>query len=126
MPLEIIRRKEGEISQKQEIRHKNVQISINDWGHLCIREFDEPQLKFHCEIGHENCANGKTTAVCRDLVGGYQCKHCKEIRSDDEHLIVFDKTTTEKIINFIFSIRSTYEFKQFLKDLTDKKNELPF
>ncbi|MBA1335886.1 MAG: hypothetical protein HPY66_1704 [Firmicutes bacterium] len=27
-------RKEGEISQKQGIQHKNTQVSINDWGHL--------------------------------------------------------------------------------------------
>jgi hypothetical protein len=91
MAFEFIRRKEGETSQKQEIRHKNVQISINDWGHLCIREFDEPHM------------------------------------NDDEHLIVFDKATTERIINFIFNIRSTFELKQLLKDITKKNiNDLPF
>jgi len=34
MAFEFIRRKEGEESYKQEVRHRNTQISINDWGHL--------------------------------------------------------------------------------------------
>jgi len=89
MPFELIRRKEGEISKRQEIRHSNVQISINDWGHLCIREFDKP--------------------------------------GNVEHLIVFDKATTNRIISFIFSIRSTDEFKQLLKDYLCKKiDDIPF
>jgi hypothetical protein len=90
MPFEIIRRKEGEVSQKQEIRHRNTQISINDWGHLVIREFDEPQ------------------------------------KNDEEHLLVFDQQTTNRLINFIFSVRSTYELKKLLKDLIDNKGSLPF
>lgn len=89
MPFEIIRRKEGEMSQKQEIRHENTQVSINDWGHLVIREFDA--------------------------------------YSSLEHLIVFDQQTTNKIISFIFSIRSTYEFKKLLTSLiSDKRDEIPF
>lgn len=40
MAFEIIRRKEGEMSDKQTFRHDNTQISINDWGHLVIRQFD--------------------------------------------------------------------------------------
>lgn len=126
MPFEIIRRKEGEISQKQEIRHKNVQISINDWGHLCIREFDEPKTSGACEIGRENCSKDGTK-VCRDFATGYQCENYKVTRTDNEHLLVFDKATTDRIINFIFSIRSTYELKQLLKAMIDKRsNELPF
>jgi len=88
MAFEFIRQKEGEESYKQEVRHRNTQISINDWGHLCIREFDEPK--------------------------------------GEEHLIVFDQPTSEQIIRFIFSIRSTYELKQLLKDIIEKSKELPF
>jgi hypothetical protein len=95
MPFELIRRKEGEMSQKQKVRRKNVQISINNWGHLVVREFDEPEWKTDCEIG-------------------------------DEYLIVFDNITTKKIIDFIFSIRSTYEFENMLKNLINNKGELPF
>lgn len=126
MSFEIIRRKEGEVSQKQEIRHRNIQISINDWGHLVIREFDEPQLECDCGIGRENCVK-EGTKVCRDFATDYQCEHYKTVRKDDEHLIVFDQQTTNKIINFIFSIRSTQEYRNFLKALIDKRNiDLPF
>lgn len=94
MPFEIIRRKEGEISQKQEIRHDNTQISINDWGHLVIREFDDIKA-FN--------------------------------KAKEEHLIVFDQQTTNRLISFIFSIRSTYEFKKLLMSLiSDKRDEIPF
>lgn len=88
MPFEIIRRKEGEMSEKQEIRHSNVQVSINDWGHLVIREFDEPK--------------------------------------GEEHLIVLDQETTSRLIQFIFSIRNTYEYKEFLKEIIRKSCDLPF
>jgi len=124
MSFEIIRRKEGELSQKQEIRHNNVQISINDWGHLVIREFDKPRYKELCEYDREKCLiENNATKVCK--TENYKCEHLKEKRVDDEHLIVFDKETTGKIISFIFSIRSTYEFKQLLKDIISK-NGLPF
>jgi len=117
MSFELIRRKEGEISQKQEIRHKNIQISINDWGHLVIREFDDPQISRECNSG--KCIDPEKSC--------YKCDHWKTTRIDDEHLIVFDKATTEKIINFIFSIRSTYELKQLLKSIIEKKiDDLPF
>lgn len=127
MSFELIRRKEGEISQKQEIRHKNIQISINDWGHLVIREFDEPQLIDDCEIGRMDCYtkyNG--TKVCKDYASGYQCEHYKTARKDEEHLLVFDQQTTNRLINFIFSVRSTYELKKLLKDLIGNKDSLPF
>ena len=126
MAFEIIRRKEGEISKKQEIRHSKVQISINDWGHLVIREFDEPQVSGNCEISRENCAK-EGTRVCIDNLSGYKCEHYKITRINDEHLIVFDKATTDKIINFIFSVRSTFEFKQLLRSILDKRSDdIPF
>lgn len=125
MPFEIIRRIEGEMSQKQEIRHSKVQISINDWGHLCIREFDEPEYTYDCEIGRENCPK-EGERVCRDYLNDqYQCEHYKITREDDEHLLVFDRETTEKIIKFIFSIRSTFEFKELLRKIIET-NGLPF
>ncbi len=94
MPFELIRRKEGEISQKQEIRHDNTQISINDWGHLVIREFDDIRVPN---------------------------------KAGEEHLIVFDQQTTNRLISFIFSIRSTYEFKKLLEALIrNNRNEIPF
>ncbi len=83
MAFEIIRRKEGEMSDKRTFRHDNTQISINDWGHLVIRQFDNTH-------------------------------------NSDEYLIVLDKETTERIIAFIFSIRSTFEFRNLLKDLISK------
>lgn len=127
MPFELIRRKEGETSQKQEIRHKNVQISINDWGHLCIREFDEPKLEGDCGIGREKCIiENNGTKVCRDFATGYQCEHYKTARKDEEHLLVFDQQTTNRLINFIFSVRSTQEYKSFLKSILDKHIDLPF
>ena len=128
MPFELIRRKEGEVSQKQEIRHKNVQISINDWGHLVIREFDEPQKNWECKYGYEKCIieNNGTKKACVDYSTGYQCEHYKTIRKDDEHMLVFDQQTTNRLINFIFSVRSTQEYKSFLKSILDKHIDLPF
>lgn len=125
MPFELIRRKEGEISQKQEIRHKNIQISINDWGHLVIREFDEPHKELQCELG------GGNNCVHRDPEAGNKeccsCLHYKYlIVYPEEHLIVFDQQTTNRLINFIFSVRSTYELKKLLKDLIGNKDSLPF
>jgi hypothetical protein len=125
MAFELIRRKEGEATEKQEIRHSNVQISINDWGHLVIREFDKPRISGDCEIGRENCA--KEALVCCDYESGFQCEHYKTTRADDEHLLVFDRATTERLINFIFSIRSTHELKQILRALIEKQGgEMPF
>lgn len=126
MAFELIRRKEGEVSEKLEIRHLNVQISINDWGHLVIREFDKPQIDVNCELKKENCKYNDRM-LCRKYADVSQCEHCKITRFDDEHLLVFDRATTEKIIDFIFSIRSTYEFKQLLKEVLGKrKDDLPF
>lgn len=111
MPFELIRRKEGEESQKQKIWHSKVQISINDWGHLCIREFDNPQKDGHCTIGRENCQKDETSVLCCDYATGYKCEHYRITRADDEHLLVFDKETTDRIMNFIFSIRSSFDMK---------------
>ena len=35
--IEIIRRREGERHQKEQITGHNVQVSFNDWGHLAVR-----------------------------------------------------------------------------------------
>jgi hypothetical protein len=124
MPLEIIRRKEGEESQKQEIRHSKTQFSINSYGHLCIREFDETNKKYVCTYGREKCyeeANGQER-VC--MAGNTLCEHYKLVPMNDEHLIVLDKQTTDDLIRFIFSIRGTFEFKELLKEIIRK--ELPF
>jgi|GEM_PF-2824770 len=126
MPFEIIRRKEGEVSQKQEIRHAYTQFSINDWGHLCVREFDKPRKEIHCELG------GGNNCVHRDPeAGGKECSSCLHYKCvtayPEEHLIVFDKATTDRLINFIFSVRSTYEFKKLLAALiSNGRDELPF
>jgi hypothetical protein len=126
MAIEIIRRKEGELSTKQEIRHQHTQFSINSYGHLCIREFDTPPINigYSCLIGRENCAKDGITRACRD--GNHVCEHYKEIGTSDEHLIVLDKKTTEGLINFIFENRSTHEFKELIKELIRKNKELPF
>jgi len=118
MAFEIIRRKEGEMHEKQQIQHEYVQVSINDWGHLVIREFDDPIMdKACCGVGPENCEKYRSQSeyACNN------CEHYKLTRTDDEHLIVFDKATTDRIIDFIFSIRSSHELKQLLKDMIEKK-----
>jgi len=125
MPIEIIRRKEGELSQKQEIRHEHTQFSLNSYGHLCIREFDEPKGMGECGFkgGRETCATGYER-VCKD--GSYQCEHYKVARIDEEHLVVLDQKTTDGLIKFIFENRSTYEFKELIKELIKNSKELPF
>jgi predicted transcriptional regulator len=117
MSLEIIRRKEGELSQKQEIRHEHTQFSINSYGHLCIREFDDPRMVNDCKIDNEGNCNER---FCIND----KCEHYKPSRVDDEHLIVLDQKTTNELIQFIFSVRSTYELKELLKGIV--KTELPF
>ena len=117
MPLEIIRRKEGEISEKQQIRHRNTQFSINSYGHLVIREFDGTQTSLRCEL--EKCS--ETSRACLG------CEHMKNFENPgEEHLIVLDQETTSKLIQFIFSIRNTYEYKEFLKEIIRKSCDLPF
>lgn len=125
MPFELIRRKEGEPSQKQEIRHEHTQFSINSYGHVCIREFDNPRVESDCGIGRENCT--KENTLCKDFrEGGYQCENYKIVHIDDEHLLVLDKPTTDGLIKFIFENRSTCEFKEFIKGLIKNNKELPF
>lgn len=91
MSLEIIRRKEGEISQKQEIRHEKTQVSYNDFGHLCIREFGEPHMQRICvrEESPDECPGS--------------CMDCNktELQGSEEHLIVFDTKTSRQIIDFV-------------------------
>ena len=40
--LEIIKRHEGEMSQKEQITGAEVQICYNSWGHLSIRIIKDP------------------------------------------------------------------------------------
>jgi len=122
MPFEIIHRKEGEMSQKQEIRHSNVQISINDWGHLVIREFEKPTDTKKCRLGDSDNCN-------KNIIGGncWNCEHYKTITTPgEEHLIVFDRATTDRIIDFIFSVRTNNLMKQLLENILKGNYELPF
>jgi hypothetical protein len=98
MSFEIIRRKEGETSQKQEIKHEKTQVSYNDFGHLCIREFDSEKHETECAIGRDNCDKGDH--VCWSMAG-YKCEHHRTVRADAEHLVVFDTKTSRQIISFI-------------------------
>ena len=94
--LEIIRRKEGELSQKQELRHDKTQVSYNDFGHLCIRGFGEVMVGRKCKINASEtiCANNSMKCIeCAD----YQ----KETEYPEEHLIVFDAKTSRQIIEFV-------------------------
>lgn len=102
MSLEIIRRKEGELSQKQGIRHEKTQISYNDFGHICIREFDTERQESECGIGVENC--DKESRLCYDYSIVEQCKNHKFVRTDDEHLIVLDQKTSRQLINFVVKL----------------------
>lgn len=121
--MEIIRRKDGEKSTKQEIRHKNTQFSINSYGHICIREYDDEQSGYACELGSENCDNEKGGNVCF----GHSCCHYKaSMLPGVEHLLVLDQKTTDGLIKFIFENRSTFELKQFVKELIKNSKELPF
>jgi hypothetical protein len=126
MPLEIIHRKEGEGNQKQEIRHAKTQFSINSYGHLCIREFDETKKKYECTYGRQKCYEEMKgqERICMD--GNNACEHYKLVPVNDEHLIVLDKETTDGLIDFIFSIRNTFDLKQLLRDIIKQNRELPF
>jgi len=120
MPIEIIRRKDGELSQKQDIRHEHTQFSLNSYGHLCIREFDEPKTENYCD--RIVCAKDGIMGPCWED----KCEHYKLARSDDEHLVVLDQKTTDGLIKFIFENRNTFELKQFIKELIKNSKELPF
>jgi hypothetical protein len=124
MSLEIIRRKEGELSQKQEIRHEHTQFSLNSYGHLCIREFEDKKKGYACDFGgFEKCINSEAKAA--NGCTGYSCMYYKSVLlPGEEHLIVLDQKTTDGLIKFIFENRSTYELKELLKGII--KSELPF
>lgn len=129
MALEIIRRKDGELSQKQEIRHECSQFSLNSYGHLCIREFDKPLKGYRCEMGDEVAEiAGTDKCAGKDEEGHFNCCTCDHYKLMDvlgeEHLVVLDQKATNELIQFIFSVRSTYELKELLKGII--KNELPF
>ncbi len=128
MPFELIRRKEGEMSQKQDIRHQHTQYSLNSYGHLCIREFDDeqPGYGYRCELGGgENCNNMESFKTHGCMT--HSCPHYRTVKlPGEEHLLVLDHVTTSSLINFIFENRSTYEFKEFIKQLIKSNKELPF
>lgn len=126
MAVEIIRRKEGEMSEKQTIRHDKTQVSINDWGHLCVRLFDPLERRLLKCI--QPVENDDGVRACS--VGDRECFSCSSAVYDDvqcnsEHLIVFDVATTNRIIDFIKKQNPAYDFIQFLKELA-KSNGLPF
>jgi len=124
LAVEIIRRKEGERSQIQDIQHEKSQVSINDWGHLAIRFFDSPIMDYGCKVGRDNCP--KKDGLCLDFITNHECEnYIPSCRTDDEHLIVFDQATTNRIIDFIKKQNPSYDFVQFLKELA-KSNGLPF
>jgi hypothetical protein len=126
MPLEIIRRKEGEKSTKQEIRHEHTQFSLNSYGHLCIREFEDECPNYDCELGGlKDCDNEDAVSVKGCC--GMPCEHYKYVSlPGEEHLVVLDQKTTDGLIKFIFENRSTFELKQFIKELIKNNKELPF
>jgi hypothetical protein len=127
MSFEIIRRKEGELSQKQEIRHSHTQFAINSYGHLSIREFNDAQKGYACELGGRNGGNGcvNEKAISEKGCIGLGCTHYKQVMMPgEEHLLVLDQKTTNGLIEFIFKNRSTYEFMELLKGIV--KTELPF
>ncbi len=77
--IEIIKRVEGERHKKETVRGEAVQVSYNDWGHLCVRVIqDIPTLP---SVDSE----GK----------------CYEPARQADTLVVFDKATSERIIRFI-------------------------
>ena len=102
MAFEIIRRKEGEVNQRQEIRHDNTQISINDWGHLVVREFNFNSIKTTCKQDERSDRNPEF--VCPQAY----CDTCNQLEKEtiygEEHLVVFDKRTTERILRFVEKI----------------------
>ena len=124
MPIEIIRRMDGEKSTRQEIRHEHTQFSINSYGHLCIREFDAPQQGHTCEFGEfKNCTNKEVVDAKRCC--GFGCSRYKStMMPGEDHLIVLNQKTTDGLIKFIFENRSTFELRELLKDIV--KSNLPF
>ena len=77
------------------------------------------------EGGRTKCAENPGTMVCRD--GNYQCEYYKTAYTNDEHLIVLDRATTDGLIKFIFENRSTFEFKKLLTAMiSNNKDGLPF
>jgi hypothetical protein len=70
--FEVVKRQEMQQSQKENIRGRNVQISFNSWGHLCVRLVGTPSLT-------QDPANPPTEA---------------------ETLIVFDKCSSAEIVRF--------------------------
>ena len=70
--LEIIRRQEGQDHIKEQVQGRSVQVSYNDWGHICIRVI-------HTEL--------------------------QEGAKEADTLIVFERDTSRRIIDFCKSIK---------------------
>ena len=66
--IEIIERREGEKSEKQQIIGEKVQVSYNSWGHLAIRVIRP------CEGGDTLIVLDKETS---EKVIGFCCEHIK-------------------------------------------------
>lgn len=72
--IEIIKRREGEKSEKFQINGEKVQVSYNSWGHLVIRVI-QPLI--------EDAGPG-----------------CAINEKDNDTLVVLDKQTSEEVIKF--------------------------
>jgi hypothetical protein len=73
--IEIIKRREGEKSEKQQINGERVQVSYNSWGHLVIRVI-QPVIK----------------DMADDIVIDFR---------EEDTLVVLDKRTSLEVIRFI-------------------------
>ena len=80
--LEIVKRAEGQRSQKESVRGSDVQVSLNDWGHLVVRVITEAQVPVHDPGDFDPSKD-----------------HYAELPGDI--LVVFDKETSSRIIRFI-------------------------
>ena len=131
MAVEIIRRKEGEYSQKQSIRHEKEQIGINDWGHLVVRMHNGTSKRVICHLPTEKTEHGYAACTHMNYPQPFCCGDCKHAEymdvQDEEHLIVFDRDTTNRIISFIQKMNPSHDFIQFLKQMANKKaDDMPF
>jgi len=77
--IEIIKRIDGEKAEKQQIKGNNIQISLNDWGHLAVRIIQDKTV-----LDEENCEYGYIAQ--------------KTIPADT--LVVFNREVTNRLINF--------------------------
>lgn len=77
--IEIIKRCEGEKSQKEQVNGENIQISLNDWGHLAIRVIQEKAVYTE--------ENSREDHIAQKIIPA-------------DTLVVFNHDVTNRIINF--------------------------